>query len=364
MADRLIPNSTTPGAVTGDDFMDAVQDELTGLWTAANIFLGSVGGTANAITATADPDLIGGALSHGMGFYLVPAANSTGAVTLQVGSAAAKAMVDKDGNALTSGALVAGRRYALVYDGGASAFVTVTDVGNPTAVPSSYVDVQKFTASGTWTKPSRANANSVTEIIAWGAGGGATSANPCGGGGGGACVSRRISTSLLGSTETVTVPAGGAIGSNGGNCTFGSWVTAYGGGRGDANYGGGGGGALGAGVLNVPGGPAPGTQSASAAGGDSTAGGAGGGGNGNYAGGNSERGGGGGGGSSSSGVGGASLWGGGGGGGGTNSAGAAGGVSKYGGNGGAGNTAGSAPGGGGGRNAAGGRGECWVITYI
>lgn len=125
------------------------------------------------------------------------------------------------------------------------------------------INVQTFTSSGTWTKPSGMAAGSRVLIQAWGAGGsGGKSTSRRGGGGGGGYIERWITLSSLGSTETITIGAGGASqtssdtnGNNGGNTTVGSLVTAYGGGGGavgsQGGMGGGGGGEYAAGQPGV-----------------------------------------------------------------------------------------------------------------
>ena len=256
---------------------------------------------------------------------------------------------------------------------------------NPNAL-----DVQLFTSSGTWTKPS---GGTIAIVHAWGGGGsggrGTTQPRAGGGGGGGAYVVREFLLSDLSSTVAVTVGAGGTAasgattnGSAGGNTTFGAYLTAYGGGGGSGSHGsdtagggGGGGGLAGAGGSTAT----SGTGGTAGAGiGSEGTGGAGGAEDSALGGGNGVNGGGGGGGGGSTGantgVGGSSLWGAGGGGGGNDDGTAkAGGTSLYSGNGGAGTngsntaTSGSIPGGGGGgagigTSGAGARGQLWVIV--
>lgn len=256
-------------------------------------------------------------------------------------------------------------------------------------------DYQVFTANGTWTKPSGLTGDEIVIIQAWGGGGaGGNASNRSGGGGGGAMVEYTIKASQMGSTESVTIGAGGtpgAVNGNpGGNTTVGTLLTTFGGGGGGGGSttsgGGGGGGSLAVGASTAvstggtggsPMGGAPGVGSSFGGGGGSS---------GNIAspslaGGDSFYGGGGGSGAANSasgttGAGGASFWGGGGGGGGSSTGTAGlGGTSSRGGAGGAGatnNNVGSngvAPAGGGGGGSqtssggSGARGEVriWVI---
>lgn len=133
-----------------------------------------------------------------------------------------------------------------------------------------------FDASGTWTKP---GTGTVVLVEAWGGGGSGgkgASNSPCGGGGGGSYSALWIPFSSAGTTETVTIGAGGTgqtvastAGNVGGSTTFGSWVTTFGGGGGGTNAlgggGGGGGGVWAAGATAV--GQASGTPGTGPAGG-------------------------------------------------------------------------------------------------
>ena len=118
------------------------------------------------------------------------------------------------------------------------------------AATKAYVDAlttqnrQVFTASGTWTKPAGYPADTLVLIQVWGAGGSAASAWRGDvlqtGGGGGAHHDILLPLSLLGSTETVIVGAGGASvtpgsggaraeGIAGGTSSFGAILRATGG---------------------------------------------------------------------------------------------------------------------------------------
>ena len=119
------------------------------------------------------------------------------------------------------------------------------------------VDLQSFTASGVWVKP---DFGTWALIRVWGTGGsGASSTGAAAntsGGGGGVCAERWVLLSLMGDSEIYTagVPGAGVSGNNSGNdgttSTFGSWLSAPGGGGGARSASGSGAnGGFGAGVL-------------------------------------------------------------------------------------------------------------------
>jgi len=150
-------------------------------------------------------------------------------------------------------------------------------------------NVQVFTSSGNYNKPTNFNPTTL-HIFLWGAGGGggagaslatATVAKGGGGGGGGSCIIREILASDVTSAVTVTLGNGGtagapgaagAAGGDGGtgqSSTFGAYFTAFGGGGGRGGAisnavtgGGGGGGVAGAGAVGTTSGGAGGLPTA------------------------------------------------------------------------------------------------------
>ena len=352
MVNRTTFTGSSPPPLLGPTFFDEYAQRIDTLFDASALPLTAVGGTGDAVTATLDPPLaVANTFVDGMKFTITWGAANTGAVTLAINGGTALAVVDASGTGLIADSLSAGLRSLIEFIGGQ--FRVLGGMGGGAASQNSYFAI---TASGTWTKPAGLDDDRMVTIEAWGGGGGGGNNASAGAGGGGSYTMLRIRAGDLPSTVTVTIGAGGAMATAGGNTSFGAFLTAYGGGfsgSGAGNGGGGGGGELQAGANQ----PSP---TGNAAGGliGGGVGMAGSGGSGSDRGNARTLWGGGGGGSNSSGrsSGGLAIFGGGGGASGTGD----GGFSLHGGSGGAGGVAGSAPGGGGGRQAAGGRGEVRV----
>lgn len=378
-----------------------------------------VADTGIADTYAIAPSPTVSALTVGQRFSFKVANTNTGTATLVVNSLTGTAIFKDNGvTALRAGDLVAGQVVEVEYNGVDGFMLMVPAVkgivpdqwGNAgkllgtngvTATWDYPYDYQVFTTTGanTWTKPSNLVGTEMVFVQLWGAGGGGASANAAnnkahGGGGGGGYKQAYFRASDLGATVTVTIGTGGSGGTGGadnatagGNSTFGSLATAYGGGKGGAGgaangAGGGGGGGLSVGGNAVTTTEGSGGNPGALTNGTSNQGYGGGAGGATGAGGSSAFGGGGGGAGGTGGgneVGGNSIYGGGGGGGGDDGGTAkAGGTSEFGGSGGASTlngtgVAGTAPGGGGGgtirssggpyTGGAGARGECRVWVF-
>lgn len=149
----------------------------------------------------------------GMKFRFTADVANTGACTLAVSGLAALAIKKNNDQDLATGDIEAGQIVEVVYDG--------TDFQMQSQVATSVVaDVQTFTTAGVtaWTKPSGAK---IVEVYLFGAGAGGGSGaaqntdahRPGGtGGGAGAFAYKKFTAAGLGSTEDVTIGAGGAGG--------------------------------------------------------------------------------------------------------------------------------------------------------
>lgn len=116
--DRNLPDTddTGPPGPSGGDYADEVAAEVERIWDLVPNVLANIGGSANAITAECDPPLIK-AYSHGQQFWLVPGANNSGPVTIDIDSRGPVDLVAYDGQALQEDDLISGEGTALVYDG-------------------------------------------------------------------------------------------------------------------------------------------------------------------------------------------------------------------------------------------------------
>lgn len=120
-ADRVFPSqATNPGGMTGAAYTAAVKEEGDALWDRVVTPVGSVAGT-NTITGTSSPPLTADP-ANGQHFWLAPAGGSTGAVTVNLDSRGAIALVDPDGTALASGALETGKPILFHYDSSISKY--------------------------------------------------------------------------------------------------------------------------------------------------------------------------------------------------------------------------------------------------
>ena len=129
-------------------------------------------------------------------------------------------------------------------------FGAVTASGGNTVVDTGGYRIHTFTSNGTLTVTSGGN---VEILVVAGGGGGGAGANVPGGGGAGGMI--YYPAYAVSGSNSVTVGAGGAVGSNGGNSVFGT-ITAIGGGKGGTEYtnDAGAGGSGGGGAYNYAGG--------------------------------------------------------------------------------------------------------------
>lgn len=125
-ANRTAPTEVTdPGGMAGDTYATRIAEEIAALYAGRINQVGSIGGSANAITGVCTPPLAA-AYQLGETFRFVPTANNTSTVTVNWDSRGAVALRDEDAVALASDDLVNGRGTDCWYDG------SVMRLGHPT----------------------------------------------------------------------------------------------------------------------------------------------------------------------------------------------------------------------------------------
>lgn len=157
-------------APSGTAFLDQYHDVLGALIDTSVLRLASVAGS-DTITATAEPfEVASTGLVSGMKFTLVPAANNTGAATLNIDGRGAQSIVSGDGSSLNADALVAGTRYLLEFDGTDFVLIGSTGGGGTAAASRTTYDTTAVWSNGL-------PADTLVMVELWGAGAGGNSAS-------------------------------------------------------------------------------------------------------------------------------------------------------------------------------------------
>lgn len=153
-------NSPAGGEAIGtnaDNYIRALSQFIKELFNTADIWGGTAGGTANALTLTPTPAIT--AYATGQSFtFKAGGSPSSSTATVAISGLATKA-IQLDGSALSGGEIEAGKIYRIVYDGtqfqlgkvGIQSLATYAPLASPT-----------FT--GTPAAPTAANGTSTTQL--------------------------------------------------------------------------------------------------------------------------------------------------------------------------------------------------------
>jgi len=133
--DRAICTTADAGVTcSGAEVITSTNEEIVALDKRARKLLNTVVGT-NTITASVTPTLT--LYSDGDLYRLIPANNNSGAVTLNIDTIGAKAVVDTTGTALSTGALLTTGSYLLEYISASDHFRVINSLGNTVGAASS-----------------------------------------------------------------------------------------------------------------------------------------------------------------------------------------------------------------------------------
>lgn len=203
-------------AVARNDYAAAGQVQDSSLQ-----WLTSVAGT-NTITASIAPGPT--AYVAGQTFRFVAAGANTGATTLNINGLGAKAITKNGTVAMVGGEIVSGATVEVIYDGTQFQMIGVST--------GQLINIQNFSASGTYT-PTAGTKFVIVEIQGGGGAGGGSPATGAaqvsagGGGGAGGYIKSRITSGFSGASVVIGAAGTGVLGNNGnagGNSSFGALV--------------------------------------------------------------------------------------------------------------------------------------------
>lgn len=97
------------------DWANNLHADIVGLWNAVTVALGSIGGTANAITAVGAVPIP--SYVTGMSFSFVAGSDNTGAASINIDAIGVVDIVDEYGTALVGGEIVDDALHIIRYDG-------------------------------------------------------------------------------------------------------------------------------------------------------------------------------------------------------------------------------------------------------
>lgn len=137
--------STNPGGKSGSEWTSDTRESLLALWQLNGGPLSDVSGT-NTLTASVSVETGFTAYSDGLKVSIIPAANNTGAATLDLGLGP-KNILTQDGGALPANSLVAGRLTEMEFVGDQDAFLLKGSSGTTNVTVSGGIILQRSAPS-------------------------------------------------------------------------------------------------------------------------------------------------------------------------------------------------------------------------
>lgn len=186
------------------------NSDLTQLLQAISrgIFIGNLGGSANAQTGAIPASIVIPTLLPGMRFQAVATVTNSGPATLSITGAGGGAMplLRQNGGALQGKEIPTGVPFEVMYDGSGWRLVL------PSAAEIGVRKIQIYNASGSWTCPEGVFFALFEEWAGGGGGGGGNGTGQSAGGGAGGAYTAAFLPVVPGTTYNFTIGAGGTGG--------------------------------------------------------------------------------------------------------------------------------------------------------